>query len=103
MLLRGYAGTGKTSLVSALIQTLPDLGVSCVLLAPTGRAAKVLSGYSGRQAFTIHKKIYMTATDASGAVRTVRAINKHRRTLFIAATVCWRTWWTMSTMATAAG
>ncbi len=83
MLLRGYAGTGKTSLVSALIQTLPDLGVSCVMLAPTGRAAKVLSGYSGRQAFTIHKKIYMTAADASGAVRTVRAINKHRRTLFI--------------------
>ena len=83
MLLRGYAGTGKTSLVSALIQTLPQLRVNCVLLAPTGRAAKVLSGYSGRQAFTIHKKIYMTATDASGAVRTVRAINKHSYTLFI--------------------
>jgi len=83
MLLRGYAGTGKTSLVSALIQTLPQLGVSCVLLAPTGRAAKVLSGYSGRQAFTIHKKIYMTATDASGSVRTVRAVNKHSHTLFI--------------------
>ena len=83
MLLRGYAGTGKTSLVSALIQTLPQLGVSCVLMAPTGRAAKVLSGYSGRQAFTIHKKIYMTTTDASGAVRTVRAVNKHSHTLFI--------------------
>lgn len=83
MLLRGYAGTGKTSLVSALIQTLPQLGVSCVLMAPTGRAAKVLSGYSGRQAFTIHKKIYMTVTDASGAVRTVRAVNKHSHTLFI--------------------
>ena len=83
MLLRGYAGTGKTSLVSALIQTLPQLGVNCVLLAPTGRAAKVLSGYSGRQAFTIHKKIYMTATDASGVVRTVRAVNKYSRTLFI--------------------
>lgn len=83
MLLRGYAGTGKTSLVSALIQTLPQLGVNCVLLAPTGRAAKVLSGYSGRQAFTIHKKIYMKATDASGVVRTVRAVNKYRRTLFI--------------------
>ena len=83
MLLRGYAGTGKTSLVSALIQTLPQLGVNCVLLAPTGRAAKVLSGYSGRQAFTIHKKIYMTATDASGVVGTVRAVNKYSRTLFI--------------------
>ncbi len=82
-LLRGYAGTGKTSLVSALIQTLPQVRVNCVLLAPTGRAAKVLSNYSHRPAFTIHKKIYMTATDASGAIRTVRAINKHSHTLFI--------------------
>ena len=83
MLLRGYAGTGKTSLVSALIRTLPQLRVSSLLLAPTGRAAKVLSGYSGRQAFTIHKKIYMTATDATGQMRTVRAVNKHSYTLFI--------------------
>lgn len=83
MLLRGYAGTGKTSLVSALIQTLPQLRVNSILLAPTGRAAKVLSGYSGRQAYTIHKKIYMTATDAAGVLRTVRAINKHSYTLFI--------------------
>lgn len=82
-LLRGYAGTGKTSLVSALIQTLPQLRVDCVLLAPTGRAAKVLSGYAHRPAYTIHKKIYMTATDATGALRTVRAINKHTHTLFI--------------------
>ena len=82
-LLRGYAGTGKTSLVSALIQTLPQLRVNCVLLAPTGRAAKVLSGYAHRPAFTIHKKIYMTATDATGALRTVRAINRHTYTLFI--------------------
>lgn len=82
-LLKGYAGTGKTSLVSALIQTLPQLRVSCVLLAPTGRAAKVLSGYSQRPAYTIHKKIYMTATDASGVLRTVRAINRHSYTLFI--------------------
>ena len=83
MLLRGYAGTGKTSLVSALIQTLPQLKVNSLLLAPTGRAAKVLSGYSGRQAYTIHKKIYMTATDAAGVLRTVRAVNKHAYTLFI--------------------
>jgi exodeoxyribonuclease-5 len=83
MLLRGYAGTGKTSLVSALIRTLPQLRVSTILLAPTGRAAKVLSGYSGRQAYTIHKKIYMTATDATGQMRTVRAVNKHSYTLFI--------------------
>ena len=82
-LLRGYAGTGKTSLVSALISVLPQLRVNCVLLAPTGRAAKVISGYAHRPAYTIHKKIYMTATDASGAVRTVRAINKYAYTLFI--------------------
>ena len=81
--LRGYAGTGKTSLVSALIATLPQLRVNTLLLAPTGRAAKVLSGYSHHPAFTIHKKIYVTAVDASGAVRTVRAINKHAYTLFI--------------------
>ena len=81
--LRGYAGTGKTSLVSALIQAAPALKLKTVLLAPTGRAAKVLAGYSGQTAYTIHKKIYMTVTDATGAVRTVRAINKHAYTLFI--------------------
>lgn len=82
-LLKGYAGTGKTSLVSALIQTLPTLRVSSLLLAPTGRAAKVISSYAERPAYTIHKKIYMTVTDSSGAVHTVRAVNKHSYTLFI--------------------
>ena len=82
-LLKGYAGTGKTSLVSALIQTLPQLRVDTLLLAPTGRAAKVIANYSGRPAYTIHKKIYMTVTDAGGVVRTVRAVNKHAYTLFI--------------------
>lgn len=57
-LLRGYAGTGKTSLVSALVRTLDKLEQKSVLLAPTGRAAKVFSAYSGHPAFTIHKKIY---------------------------------------------
>ncbi len=57
-LLRGYAGTGKTSLVSALVRTLDALRQKSVLLAPTGRAAKVFSAYSGHAAFTIHKKIY---------------------------------------------
>ena len=83
MMLKGYAGTGKTSLVSALIATLPQLRVSSLLLAPTGRAAKVLSGYSQRPAYTIQKNIYMTATEASGMLRTVRAVNKHSYTLFI--------------------
>ena len=82
-LLKGYAGTGKTTLVSALIQILPQLRLRTVLLAPTGRAAKVLSNYSGKKAYTIHKKIYYTATDEYGLMRTVRAQNKHKYTLFI--------------------
>lgn len=57
-LLRGYAGTGKTSVVSALVRAMKKLQQPCVLLAPTGRAAKVLSHYSGFAAFTIHKYIY---------------------------------------------
>ena len=56
--LRGYAGTGKTSLVGALVKTMDKLQQKSVLLAPTGRAAKVFSAYSGHPAFTIHKKIY---------------------------------------------
>lgn len=57
-LMSGYAGTGKTSVISTLVRTLDLLRLKSVLLAPTGRAAKVLSTYTGRQAFTIHKKIY---------------------------------------------
>ncbi|MBQ8501875.1 MAG: AAA family ATPase [Bacteroides sp.] len=57
-LLRGYAGTGKTSLVGALVKTLDKLEQKSVLLAPTGRAAKVFSAYAGHPAYTIHKKIY---------------------------------------------
>jgi len=57
-LMTGYAGTGKTSVISSIVKTLDMLRIRSVLLAPTGRAAKVLASYSGRQAFTIHKKIY---------------------------------------------
>ena len=57
-ILRGYAGTGKTSLVSALVKTMEQLERRCVLMAPTGRAAKVFSLYSGHETFTIHKRIY---------------------------------------------
>lgn len=81
--LKGYAGTGKTSLVSALIKVAPLLRIRTMLLAPTGRAAKVLSNYSGNKAYTIHKKIYMTVTDGSGVMRVARALNKHSYTLFI--------------------
>jgi exodeoxyribonuclease V len=57
-LLRGYAGTGKTTIIGALVKALPKAGFKTILLAPTGRAAKVISNYSGKKAFTIHKKIY---------------------------------------------
>ncbi len=57
-ILRGFAGTGKTSLVSALVKTMKQLERECVLIAPTGRAAKVLSSYSDHPAYTIHKRIY---------------------------------------------
>lgn len=57
-LLRGYAGTGKTSMVSALVKTLPKLKMKSLLLAPTGRAAKVMGAYSQKASFTIHKIIY---------------------------------------------
>ena len=53
-ILRGYAGTGKTSLMAALVKTLDSLDIKCILLAPTGRAAKVLSNYSNHTAYTIH-------------------------------------------------
>ena len=62
-LLRGYAGTGKTTLVSQLVKILPVLGLDYKLLAPTGRAAKVISSYSGKPAYTIHRSIYMHASD----------------------------------------
>ncbi|MEG1738180.1 MAG: AAA family ATPase [Odoribacter sp.] len=67
-LLKGYAGTGKTSLVAAIVNTLLALEYKVVLLAPTGRAAKIFSGYAGQPAFTIHKKIYRqkAATDGEG-------------------------------------
>ena len=57
-LLKGYAGTGKTTLIKSLIKTLRKLDYDVKLLAPTGRAAKVMAGYSEKQAYTIHKRIY---------------------------------------------
>lgn len=65
-ILRGYAGTGKTTLVSALVKVLPRLKMKSLLLAPTGRAAKVMAGYSSRSAFTIHKIIYKSKEEVSG-------------------------------------
>lgn len=83
MLLLGYAGTGKTSLVSALVKTLGSLKQKVVLLAPTGRAAKVFSTYSGHKAYTIHKKIYRQKTFSNEPVGFNPMDNLHKDTLFI--------------------
>ena len=104
-MLKGYAGTGKTTLVSALVKVAPQLGMNTVLLAPTGRAAKVMSSYSGEPAYTIHKKIYrQTANPIGEGLAFERQRNKHTSTLFIvdeasmisdekalARRACWRT------------
>ena len=82
-ILRGYAGTGKTTLVKTLVKTLPEMGMRYVLMAPTGRAAKVLSNYTGQNASTIHRKIYQAVSCPDGSYRIARAENKHTNTLFI--------------------
>ena len=82
-ILRGYAGTGKTSLVKTLVKTLPTIGMKYVLLAPTGRAAKVLSNYTRQNASTIHRRIYQAMTFPDGSIRIARGENKAKNTLFI--------------------
>ena len=82
-ILRGYAGTGKTTLVTTLVKTLPEIGMDYVLMAPTGRAAKVIGSYTRKYASTIHKKIYQVQAFPDGSLRMVRAQNKHKDTLFI--------------------
>ncbi|WP_373275000.1 ATP-dependent DNA helicase [Parapedobacter tibetensis] len=81
--LKGYAGTGKTTIISTLVNVLPTLRRRTVLLAPTGRAAKVMSNYSGKKAFTIHKKIYRKKTALSPDMAFGMAENPHTDTLFI--------------------
>lgn len=82
-LLKGYAGTGKTTIVGSLVKNLSKVKKSAVLLAPTGRAAKVISNYSKKEAFTIHKKIYFPKSGKGGAISFTLQNNKHRNTLFI--------------------
>lgn len=82
-LLKGYAGTGKSSLIGALVKTMTDFEQKTVLLAPTGRAAKVFSGYSSHPAFTIHKKIYRQKRFSGEASGFVPMDNLHKDTLFI--------------------
>lgn len=81
--LNGYAGTGKTTLVAALVGTLKELGIKPVLLAPTGRAAKVLAQYAQEKALTIHKRIYRQRTNADYESKFSLNVNPERGAVFI--------------------
>lgn len=81
--LKGYAGTGKTTIIAALVEVLPAIGLKTVLLAPTGRAAKVISNYSRKKAFTIHKRIYRKKSAMSLDMSFVLGDNLAENTLFI--------------------
>ena len=83
LLLKGYAGTGKTSMVSLMVQVLPLFNLKYFLLAPTGRAAKVMANYSKKVAFTIHKIIYKSTSDKSGFLKFKRQRNYSKDTVFI--------------------
>ena len=82
-LLKGYAGTGKTTIVGTIVSNLWKTKKSAVLMAPTGRAAKVISNYSKKEAFTIHKKIYFPKKEKNGGVKFILQPNKHKNTIFI--------------------
>jgi len=82
-LLKGYAGTGKTTTIGILVKNLWHAKKSAVLLAPTGRAAKVISSYAQKEAFTIHKKIYYPKSEKGGGVSFTLQTNKHRNVIFI--------------------
>ena len=81
--LKGYAGTGKTFIISNVVKNLWKIKKSVILLAPTGRSAKVLSGYCEKEAFTIHKEIFYTKNNYSGSLDFSLKVNKHKDTLFI--------------------
>ncbi len=82
-LLKGYAGTGKTSLISAFVNLLHETGRRFVLMAPTGRAAKVLAQYTGFSSYTIHRRIYYSAVDKDGRRKLTLSQNKMSNTVFI--------------------
>ncbi len=81
--LKGYAGTGKTTIVRSLVKSMPAVNGKTVLLAPTGRAAKVLSNYTEKQALTIHKKIYYRKPESSEGLAFTLQQNLHTDTIFI--------------------
>jgi len=82
-LLKGYAGTGKTSLISAFVNLLQETGRRFVLMAPTGRAAKVLAQYTGFSSYTIHRRIYRSDLDKNGQRKLILSGNKMSNTVFI--------------------
>lgn len=82
-LLTGYAGTGKSSIIGSLVKTMTAFNQKTVLLAPTGRAAKVFSGYAEQPAFTIHKKIYRQQKFTEDTINFSLSQNLHKHTLFI--------------------
>ncbi len=81
--LKGYAGTGKSSLVGALVKTMNEMNQKAILMAPTGRAAKVFASYAGQNAYTIHKKIYRQKAFSNEPSGFLPADNLHKHTLFI--------------------
>ncbi|MFM1933075.1 MAG: hypothetical protein RL226_2378 [Bacteroidota bacterium] len=81
LLLRGYAGTGKTTVTGTIVQVLKSIHQEVVLMAPTGRAAKVLSGFAQTPAYTIHKTIYLGAGE--GEMSFALGFNRRRNTLFV--------------------
>ena len=84
LVVNGYAGTGKTTVLAAVVSTFTTLKTPCILMAPTGRSAKVLSGYTGRPASTVHKQIYRQKSHGSdGFGQFSLAPNKAKNTLFI--------------------
>ena len=82
-LLKGYAGTGKTTLIASWLKPLQRLGHKVVLMAPTGRAAKVMSSYAKAKANTIHKRIYFAQQNKQGGIQFTLQKNKFRKTVFI--------------------
>ena len=82
-LLKGYAGTGKTTLISALVKSLSIIAKRSVLLAPTGRAAKVISKFSNKKASTIHRKIYWIRSGKNGNTYIKIKENMHTNSIFI--------------------
>lgn len=83
MLIKGYAGTGKTTMIIAVTKALSNLNFRSILMAPTGRAAKVMAGYTGMTAYTIHKKIYRQKTSNEGMGNFVLDKNLYKNTWFI--------------------